>query len=238
MALCALLSLAVWSTPTWAEDSGGVESLNPQDYENIGTPWGASAGTLPSPPAGYPNGYATYPQPAPQAPAPKRSFLGRLFAPITNRMSPPINQAPKMPKETGLTLQASGDPLVRLAKGAKVAEATVNPGFYLLKKESDSGAPAVFLSLVQGSEVLVRVPATQTASEPVATPQPTAAAPTGKSNKQKAALPSEPVKPKTLKPATAQVELSADGQTMVLVYQQGQATWKSNPMPVAEGWQP
>lgn len=239
LALCGLLSLLAYTPCTWAENSGGVESLNPSDYENIGTPWGVSAGNLPAPPVGYPTGYAAYPQPAPQAPAPKRSFLGRLFSPFTKQMSPPINQAPKVPKDTGLKLQASGDPLVRLAKGAKVAESTVNPGFYLLKKDNDTSAPAVFLSLVQGTEVVARIPATQTASEPLEASRTTPPVTSNtKGRKQNASTSSASASPKTPKAPTAQVELSADGQSMVLVYQQGQATWKSNPVPVSDGWQP
>lgn len=235
--LCLVLVVPLGA---WAEDSGGVETLNPADYENIGTPWGSQAGSLPQPPVGYPNGYGAYPQPAPQQPAPRRTLLGRLFAPLTKRMSPPIYQAPKYPKDKGLELQATADPLVRLAKGAKVAESTVNPGFYLLRKEGSESAPSVFLSLVQGSEVVARIPASQTTSEPPAAPPvATPPEPSGKKAKNKSSSGAVAVTPpaKTPKAPTAQVELSGDGQQMVLVYQQGQAIWKSSPVPVAEGWQ-
>ncbi len=162
---------------------------------------------------------------------PNRSFLGKVLGVMRKKASPPINMVPKEPKPQPRETQPLPDPLIRLGKGLKVNGATIPPGFYLLGLKP--GANSSYLTINKQQQQLAQVPATAKSSpkpaipdvKPVSLPEPP-----DKANPKKGKV--EEVR------ATANVLLSEDGHSVILVYYHGAQQYTSQPIPLDETWRP
>lgn len=158
----------------------------------------------------------------------KRPWYKRILNPFVRQASPPIYQVQKPPTEKPKETQALPNPLIRLAKGIRYEDKTVFPGLYLLEFQPGSSEKEAFLSLVQKQERLLRIPAKALSTEKLLSQ----------------ALPSPPDKSRDKTKTTpaeeslGRVELSQDGQTVVLIYQQGQRQYVSDPLMVGDLWHP
>ncbi len=171
--------------------------------------------------------YAPYPQPAPAPPPQKRSWLSRLLKPMTSQMSPPLYQAPKVPKESPKETEILADPLIRLAKPIHHEGSRVEPGFYILALQSPNPSSGASLTLFRQNKAILTVPAlgmtTSTAVTPTTLPTPP---------KSDSKPPSAKVPHKTPPSVTGRVELSTDGNTLLLIYQKGSEEFSSVPLSV------
>lgn len=160
-----------------------------------------------------------------QTPPEKKSWFKRLFSPATQQMSPPIYQVPKISAGSGKETKAVTYPLVRLAKGVVFDGQRLEPGMYLLSLQAGS-QPA--LRLMRQNQTLLSIPVQ-------------ADAPLQSEPNTSAALPKPPesLGPKaTQTEPTGFAELSEDGVSLRLVYQQGDKRYTSIPITVRDSWRP
>lgn len=190
------------------------------EWEDLAEPETA----LPSPNSDTNQPYLPYPpmvqtQRAPEQPRP---WYRRLLNPFIKQASPPILQPAKTPKESPKETLPLADPLIRLPMGIHTDAIKVPSGFYLLSLQLGASPSDTRLLLRRQQQTLLSL-AVQQAVAPMTSADPLPPPPV----KTDANAKSPPVSR-----TSAHAELAEDGQTMVLVFQDGSQHYVSIPLPV------
>jgi hypothetical protein len=196
-------------------------------------------------------GYVEYPAPAQQPQQqepPKDPWYVRMFGGGGGggkKKHDMMHEADKIPKGPPKETEELPDPLLRLAKGVSYGESSVPAGFYILKLQSTDEDPQPSLLIMRESQPLMSVPIATSEVLPFSSSLPS---PPSVEEQQQA--PEEHhhrhggrhggdesaggERGKTKKPQDTKglVEMSTDGQTMILVYQKGNHKYVSQPLAV------